>query len=232
MPFDVEAKDIRGAARRFSLDRLPDECPRCHSKIIPQEVHVIWCANGSEAIGDVERVLRCVNEGCQRFFIAIYKKNPASNPTAQPLPMFLEALRPVEPTPPAVAELVANLSPSFTETYAQALEAEGQGLGQLTGIGLRKALEFLVKDFAISRNPTKHDEIIAKPLAVCIREFIEDPNVAATAKRAAWLGNDETHYVRRWADKDIGDLKILIRLTLNWLENVLLTEKYIVEMPE
>lgn len=232
MPFDTEAKDIRGAGRRFSLDRLPDECPRCHSKIIPLDVHTIWCGDVSGFVGDIEKVFRCVNEGCQRFFIAIYELVPTSHSSANPLPMALAALRPVEPTPPEVADLVANLSPSFTETYSQALEAERQGLDQLAGIGLRKAIEFLVKDFAISRNPAKHDEIVAKPLAACIRDFIEDPNVAATTKRAVWLGNDETHYVRRWADRDIGDLKILIRLTLNWLENILLTEKYIVEMPE
>ena len=33
------------------------------------------------------------------------------------------------------------------------------------------------------------------------------------------LGDDETHYERRWIDKDLNDLKNLIRLTVNWIAN-------------
>jgi hypothetical protein len=50
------------------------------------------------------------------------------------------------------------------------------------------------------------------------------------AERATWLGNDETHYVRKWEDKDINDLKILIKVTLHWIEMELLTEQYKTEM--
>lgn len=31
-------------------------------------------------------------------------------------------------------------------------------------------------------------------------------------ERAAWLGNDETHYVRKWPEKDVKDLKSLNRI--------------------
>ena len=51
-------------------------------------------------------------------------------------------------------------------------------------------------------------------------------------KRAVWLGNDETHYVRKWEDKDISDLKRLIKLTVNWIENNLLTQDYMSTMEE
>jgi hypothetical protein len=54
--------------------------------------------------------------------------------------------------------------------------------------------------------------------------------VKECAKRAAWLGNDETHYTRKWETKDVSDLKLLVKLTVNWIDNVLLTEKYIAEM--
>jgi hypothetical protein len=36
------------------------------------------------------------------------------------------------------------VSPTFVEIYNQSLAAEAMRLSQLTGIGLRKALEFLV----------------------------------------------------------------------------------------
>lgn len=47
---------------------------------------------------------------------------------------------------------------------------------------------------------------------------------------AVWLGNDETHYYRRWEDKDINDLKLLIKLTANWIEIKELTKNYSEDM--
>jgi hypothetical protein len=67
-------------------------------------------------------------------------------------------------------------------------------------------------------------------LGKCIDTYINDLNLKECARRAAWLGNDETHYIRKWEDKDVNDLKTLIRLTVNWIENVLLTEEYISSM--
>lgn len=46
------------------------------------------------------------------------------------------------------------------------------------------------------------------------------------AKRAAWLGNDETHYVRKWETKDVKDLKNLIEISIHWIDMELLTEQY------
>ena len=40
----------------------------------------------------------------------------------------------------------------FVETYSQAIFAEENSLNQLIGIGIRKSLEFLIKDFLISQN--------------------------------------------------------------------------------
>lgn len=104
-------------------------------------------------------------------------------------------------------------------------------LQQLVGCGLRKALEFLVKDFAIKQNPEHEESIKSTLLGQCIRTHIDDPNTKACAERAAWLGNDETHYVRKWTDKDIQDLKRLVKLTVNWVENAVLTQKYEADMP-
>ena len=36
--------------------------------------------------------------------------------------------------------------------------------------------------------------------------------------------------MRKWEDKDINDLKTLIKLTMNWIESFLLTEHYKKEM--
>ena len=103
-------------------------------------------------------------------------------------------------------------------------------LDQVAGMGYRKSLEFLVKDFLITQRPTDEENIKKTMLGACINNYVDDPRIKSVASRATWLGNDETHYVRKWIDKDIEDLKILIKLSVNWIENVLLTEKYTKDM--
>ncbi len=97
----------------------------------------------------------------------------------------------------------------------------------MVGIGLRKALEFLIKDYAGSLNPADDAAIKASTLAQCITRYITDVNVKACAERAAWLGNDETHYIRKWDSKDVKDLRTLVHLVVNWIDNSLLTKKYL-----
>jgi hypothetical protein len=61
---------------------------------------------------------------------------------------------------------------------------------------------------------------------------MESPRIKDCARRAAWLGNDETHYYRIWEDKDLKDLKLLLQLTLHWIEDECATKKAVKDMPE
>ena len=61
---------------------------------------------------------------------------------------------------------------------------------------------------------------------------MEDARIKEVAKRAAWLGNDETHYVRIWEEKDVSDLKQLINLTVRWIENEIETRQLLENMPD
>ena len=118
------------------------------------------------------------------------------------------------------------MNPFFTRIYNQALAVEGIGYDQLCGVGYRKALEFLIKDYCISKNPDRSDEIKKKFLGTCIDSFVTDPNTKSCAKRATWLGNDETHYNREWTALGVQDLKTLIQLTLYWISSEILTKQY------
>ena len=91
----------------------------------------------------------------------------------------------------------------------------------------------IISGVAISHATTDEEKkkIRKKQLGPCIEDHITDAAVRAAAKRATWLGNDETHYVRRWEDKDITDLKNLVRLTVNAVENAILMRQYEKEMP-
>jgi hypothetical protein len=116
------------------------------------------------------------------------------------------------------------------EIASQVSTAEAFRLDQLVGVGLRKALEFLIKDFAISERPDKAKEIKQAFLGNVIRDHIDDNRVQKMAERAAWLGNDETHYMRKWETRDITDLKMLVTLTVNAIHNTLLAKQYEAEM--
>jgi hypothetical protein len=69
-------------------------------------------------------------------------------------------------------------------------------------------------------------------LGQVIEERIADLNIKAMAKRATWLGNDESHYVRKWSDPDMTKLKELLALTVSWINTHILTKRYVADMPE
>jgi hypothetical protein len=95
-----------------------------------------------------------------------------------------------------------------------------------------KALEFLIKDYLCRLRPDDADEIKRVQLGPYIENYVDNEKVKSTAARAVWLGNDETHYLRKWEDKDLEDLKKLIQLTVHWIEMEELTDSVVKEMPE
>jgi len=165
----------------YILDREPDECPICHSFIEPREVNTLIRCIRDIPIG-VELVYQCPRALCCSAFIARYRLK--SNPDAL---RFLESV-PVAPREPDISEEVAEISPTFKEIYQQAMAAEDHQLNEIAGVGFRKALEFLVKDYCIKQHPDSEEEIKKKLLGQCIEEYVEDGNVKTCAKRAAWLG--------------------------------------------
>jgi len=123
-------------------------------------------------------------------------------------------------------------SPKFFVIYNQAKEADDRRLKEICGAGYRRALEFLIKDYLVKEKGKKSKEIRETRLGTCIKDYIDNQNIKDCAKRAAWLGNDETHYIRKWKDKDLEDLKDLIELTANWIRDEHLTRRIKKEMPE
>jgi hypothetical protein len=129
-------------------------------------------------------------------------------------------------------EAIYNISPDFIQIYSQANLAEEVGLSEICGSGYRKALEFLIKDYIISKDSLAKEKIERLPLAKCISDYIKSDKIKEIAKRATWLGNDHTHYVRKWLDKNIEDLKLLIDLTAHWIEAEEISAKMIDPMPD
>lgn len=219
---DLLAQSLDGQDHYFSVDTLPDRCPQCHTAVHPKLVSQHISSNKSEAY----LTCLCTNRKCLRPFIATYRRRSLHGNDYS----FTSA-RPRTKERSTFPQSVVEISPSFCEIYGQVESAAAEDLDQLVGIGLRKALEFLIKDFSKSQHPGEEDLIERMQLAKCIDNYVADQNVLQCAKRAAWIGNDETHYIRKWNDKDVSDLQLLVRLTVNWIDNHLLTKKYLDEMP-
>lgn len=223
MHIDTSAYDLSKREEHVRLDNTPDQCPRCHRAIHPKFLHAAKLQDRQL----LQAVFRCTHQSCQELFIATYQ--PTGVHSGRPNHRLV-GLAPIMARAETFPETVSAISPTFVDVYNQAIAAEASQLDQLVGIGLRKALEFLIKDYACSENSDKVVQIKSAQLAACINEYVTDANIKECARRAAWLGNDETHYVRKWDQKDVGDLKLLVKLTVNWIDNALLTRQYIEEM--
>ena len=66
----LEIQAAAGSRRQVRLLGYPDECPRCHAKLVPKVIGPV--AVGDQDVSDVEEAFQCTNGACQRIFIAIY----------------------------------------------------------------------------------------------------------------------------------------------------------------
>lgn len=99
--------------------------------------------------------------------------------------------------------------PKFFEIYRQAHRAEENNLEQIIGMAYRKALEYLVKKYVAENSPQDERTISSEPLSKSIAR-IKYPRIKALDKVAAWIGNDETHTVKKNSDLNVADMKNFI----------------------
>lgn len=199
-------------ANTESVTQYSIECPFCHTSVIPN--YLFFHEN--------KLFSACPNESCKHHFVL------AKNNENKYVKVDTNAI----PKSKVFSEIITSISSQFTSIYNQAYHAEQMGLDQICGVGYRKAIEFLIKDYLLLKetDDTTKENIKNKFLGNCIQEYVQDKNIKEVAKRAVWLGNDETHYVRVWADKDVSHLKHLIDLTIRWIENEIETERVLQEM--
>ncbi len=214
---DVIRRGISVEGNGYAAD-YPAKCPMCHHHSEIKQLQSVRAANGTE----VQVVFQCAFEGCKSFFIGYYPPNREPQ---------LKSLRPTKPMLSQFPECVSRLSPQFIAIFQEAEEAAHLGLSQIAGPGYRKAYEFLIKDYATSLSPEKSDQIKYAFSGSVVNDFISDSRIQSVAKRALWLGNDETHYLRKWEAHYIGDLVTLIKLTVNWIEIEQLSKNYVETMP-
>ena len=232
MTFNISATDRYNEGVSVTINkRNADECPICHQHINPIFINAYLNEKGTSS-QFLQVVNRCPNEDCGMIFCSIYHGVPQSGNKSNRW-YFFDHSEPLLPVQPDLPQNIKEISPLFSTIYSQASYSEQMNLKEICGMAYRKALEFLVKDYLIYKSEKLNltEETIKETLlSKCIEKYIEDPMTKSAAIRATWLGNDETHYYRKWEEKDLEDLKILLRLTINSIENQLLVEKYENEM--
>lgn len=196
----------------YPIDHLPEECPRCHKAIaaIPRKGGLYH-----ESSSTLQALFQCPS--CKSLFLAQWKCGQA----------FCRLLC-CEPNIPIIRsfELINSVSEQFAIIFNQAAAAESFGLDQIAGLGYRKALEFLIKDYCVWKHPEDEQAIKSEFLGAVIAKRIEDTRIQRASEKAAWLGNDETHYVRVWKLHDVEDLKKLLEITIRSIETDIQYEDY------
>lgn len=116
-------------------------------------------------------------------------------------------------------ENINKISTDFIEIYRQSLIAHNAGLTSISGIGFRKAFEFLIKDYAIYLYPDHKQDITTKNLSSVIKSYFEDNFLNSVFKKISWLGNDHAHYYNKHSDYDCDDLMRYIKACVSIIDS-------------
>lgn len=202
------------SSKEILLLEVVDNCPICHAKISP--IHLYSCRENyifsEQRAHIISSVFACPN--CHSLFYAKSQHEENSHYDRYNLSKY----GPSYPEKTDFGDEIGGVSPAFIEIYNQSEAAEAYKLNQIAGVGYRKALEFLIKDYACHIHPEQEGLIKESFLKDCINKYIDHQKIKDIATVATWLGNDETHYLRKWNEMDVQDLKRFIRSCVAWIQ--------------
>lgn len=197
-----------------------NKCPICNSSIAPVEKSKFFNSDSKMYFFMFE----C--PACNKGFITHYNytnERKIKNDIGYNMLKLVNSY-PKVPELHQFDENIKELSSNFCEIFNQAYVAEQMNLNEIAGIGYRKALEFLIKDYCIDKNKEEEEKIKKEPLSQVITNYILSDKIKNLAKASIWIGNDETHYVRKYEDKDIKDLKRFISATVAYITYELIAD--------
>lgn len=194
----------------------PSHCPMCNAAT---QINPLtnWLIQKNDESNELFSFYFCSN--CEKFFIGHYEV------------LGYEESELISFSPEKsyktkdFSKFITELSSNFCKIYNQAYIAQQQDLNEISGIGYRKALEFLVKDYAISRNPNESVNIKSLNLSSCINKYIESPQIKDLATAATWIGNDETHYIKKNINYNLEDMLEFIDVMVSFIDSELTISK-------
>ena len=205
----------KGPIDEFANDCI-NHCPHCNLGIRAEILYTHRVE--SDCTVYINALAKCPS--CGQVFWAKYDYEPYLGSADYPQFFSQTVYYPKEYKCKPFDKEITEISPDFVTQYNEAEKAETLELNSICGIGYRRALEYLIRDFAIKLVPEKKDEIFAdNSLSNIIRNYLPDTpylhEVKEIALRAWWLGNDYAHYTQKHKDKGINDLKQCIDIAQN-----------------
>lgn len=149
---------------------------------------------------------------CKNAFFSIYNRKSYSETFS------LKDSFPKEFQSETFPKSIEEISPNFINIYNQALQSETNNLFEICGMGYRKALEFLVKDYLIKFYPDDNFDYRSASLSDCINK-IPNEKIKSLAVGTAWLGNDECHYLRKHKEYDFQQIKAFIHAIVVFIDS-------------
>lgn len=163
----------------------------------------------------------CECTACHKsFFFAC--ENPGTNTDDAPM----VCMYPSTQIEPYKNENLAAISERFIDMYNQALQAEYNQNFELAAIGFRSSLEILVKDYAIQELGEPAETVAKQSLCNAIATYLQQADLVNTADVVRILGNDYTHYKRKYPEHDFVLLKKYMEIFLSQIE-----VKYMIKHP-
>ena len=207
---------------------VPNVCPHCHIANQPtlnyyqhdrrdNSFYSVWNCTYAECM-KFYGIRHLYNEQEKLFKISVFLGgNPKGPDWPQPI-LNLKDGKTIGSEDPETTRFIA--------TYLQSLEAESKGLDEIAGMGYRKSIEYLIKDWAIANNQSDIEKIEKLWLAGVINEYFEG-DLKEILDRATWLGNDQSHYNKLFEEYDLSILKELIGLIMVELDRTFKKQHYI-----
>lgn len=193
----------------------PETCPECGKTMLPvnltEGMQIAVKANQDYMIGYI--VYMCSRIECHNIFIESYQiLTESTDYDSHDIKVKKIENTLLPPVNPGIDDRISKISPNFLTIYKQALQSELVGLSQISGIGYRKSLEFLVKDYLVHTKPNDADNIKKLFLGTVINNYLKDqPDLQNLANAATWIGNGETHYINEYSTDDVQDMKDYIK---------------------
>lgn len=190
---------------------IPIRCPNCNYSIHPTIVdHTKLKYSSTHSL----LIISYKGDCCSVPFYATYKY---ASHKANLLDVYPHL------KPATLPEKIKELSPRFANLYEQSYTAEQNGHIELAGSGYRNSIEVLIKDFAILKLGASSNKVCEMKLYDVIGTYLKEVNLdTSAADIVRVLGNDYTHYQRKYDDIDFLVVKKYLEIFIQQIDTKLL----------
>lgn len=195
---------INGHHQELEYD-VENQCPFCGKFNSPKRILDMF--NYTDNLKVV--VLVFETTCCHKEFLSLYLIEESTTKLIATYPTG---------SPDVFPQTIQDLSPSFVKIHTQAKTAENNGHFELASTGYRNSLEFLIKDFAIKCLGKTSEEVAPKTLYKAIEDYLPNESLIKSADVVRILGNDNTHYTKKYPNLELPTLKKYLKYFIDIIE--------------